>query len=598
MQKFYKKENLNFNPVGVFIKKDMMKNILITLGILILFSSCEDYFEPKLTNERTEEQLLANPNFVEGLLTYGYRAIPNTYESFGSFLDVATDNALSNVLASGINRMVETDGYWTAVTNPLNSGNFYQARYDELKALNQFIEVGLDGTVVYFKSDEVRDEAYRKRLEGEAFFLRAYIHSELLRRFAGVDTDGQLMGIPLVTSSIDITGELNLKRNTYEACVQQILDDIDTALAAGLPDSYIGNDEDFGNNNLGRPTTVACKALRSRVLLYAASPSYQTSSYANAAQAAYDVITEVGNTLPNIYNVNNISSTFYNNDTNDELIMRRTAGGSAGDNAIETQNFPPSLLGNGRCNPSQNLVDAFPMANGYPIDNGASGYDESNMYENRDPRFKMTVIHNNQVFKGQTIETFEGGNNTPGAPGVTVENATRTGYYLRKWVSNSANLVPGNIVNAFHYNAIFRKSEIFLNFAEAANEAYGPDGGGLGMTAREAIAEIRRRAGIASGGSDDYLASIGSKEDMRALIKNERRIELCFEGHRYFDLRRWDDNLNEAISGVTIINNNGTFDYQRKTIVTPSYKDYMNYGPLPFDEILRTGGDLTQNSGW
>ncbi|WP_282134743.1 RagB/SusD family nutrient uptake outer membrane protein [Seonamhaeicola maritimus] len=596
MQKLYRKENSNYKPIGVFIKKDMMKNILITFGILVLFSSCEDYFEPKLTNERTEEQLLANANYVQGLLTFGYRALPASFEGFGSdFLDAGTDNALSNNISSSLSRVLAIDGYYTSVNNPLNA---WTSRYDELKNINQFLEVGLDGTVVYLKSDAALDDILRNRLKGEAYFLRAWIHFDLLRRFGGIDTSGQLMGIPLITSSIDITGELNLTRNTYAECVQQILDDINEALSAGLQDEYVGNDEVLGDNNIGRPTTVACRALKSRVLLYASSPAFGTSTSAQAAQAAKEVIDEIGNSLPDLYNVNNISNTFFNDDTNDELILRRLSGGTAGDNGVETRNFPPTHLGGGRCNPSQNLVDAFPMANGYPIGEATSGYDEDNMYVGRDPRFYMTVIHNGQTFKGQTIETFVGGNNTPGAPGVTVENATRTGYYLRKWVSNSANLVPGNIVNDQHYNAIFRKVEMFLNFAEAANEANGPDDATYGMSARDAIAEVRRRAGIAAGGSDDYLASVTSKEDMRELIKNERRIELCFEGHRFFDLRRWDDNLNEPISGITIMNNNGTLDYQRTTIVTPSFKDYMIYGPLPFNELLKTGGDITQNQGW
>ncbi|TYA84305.1 RagB/SusD family nutrient uptake outer membrane protein [Seonamhaeicola marinus] len=596
MQKEHITESTNGNPIGVFIKQNMMKNVLVALVLMLSFSSCEDYFEPKLTNERTEDQLLANANFVEGLLTFGYRSMPSSYEGFdGDFLDVATDNAISNQIASDLTRMLAIDGFYTSFNNPLN---IWSARYDELKNVNKFIEVGLDGTVVYLKSDETLDETFRNRLRGEAYFLRAWMHFDLLRRYGGVDTSGQLMGIPLVTTSLDITGELNLTRNTYAECVQQIVDDIDEALAAGLLDEYTGDDEVLGDNNIGRPTTVACRALKSRVLLYAASPSFGTSTYAQAAQAAKDVIDQMGATLPDIYNVNNISNTFFNNDVNDELILRRVSGANNGDNAVETRNFPPSHLGSGRCNPTQNLVDAFPMANGYPIGDAMSGYDEDNMYVDRDPRFYMTVIHNGQTFKGQTIETFVGGNNTPGAPGVTVENATRTGYYLRKWVSSSANLVPGNIVRDQHYNAVFRKVEMFLNFAEAANEANGPDDVTYGMSAREAIAEVRRRAGIASGGSDDYLASITSREEMRDLIKNERRIELCFEGHRFFDLRRWDDNLNEPVSGITITNNAGTLNYQRTAIVTPSFKDYMIYGPLPFNELLKTGGDLTQNQGW
>ncbi len=597
-QKTYTKKSLNHNVAKTY----NMRSIVFIMLILFGFTSCEDYFDPKLTNERTFDQLLENPGIVRGLLTYAYRAIPASYNAYsGDFLDSATDNALSNNLTGNMNRMVSVDGFWTAVVNPINSWKF---RYDDLKNINQFIEIGLDGTILYYKSNPERDEAYRERLKGEAYFLRAFIHFDLLTRYGGIDQNGELMGIPLMTSMIDIndTDALNLSRNTYAECVQQIIDDLDIAISAGLPEAYNNSttDPDFDLTNLGRPTTVACKALKSRVLLYAASPAFGSSTYAEAAEAAKEALDVIGNTLPDVYQVDNISQTYFNNDLNDELIMRRVSGNQNGNNELEQGHFPPGagLEGNGRCNPSQNLVDAFPMANGYPITNGTSGYDENTMYESRDPRFYMTVMHNGQTFKGITIETFQGGDHMTGAPGVTVENSTRTGYYLRKWMSPKANLVGGNNVKDTHYNALFRKAEIFLNFAEAANEANGPDASTFGMSAREAIAEVRRRAGLASGGTDDYLASITSKEDMRELIKNERRIELCFEGHRFFDLRRWKRDLNTTITGVTITDNgDGTFDYTRKNIINPSYKSFMIYGPLPFDELLKTQ-NITQNQGW
>lgn len=606
MQKFYNKKSSQHVSLGVYIKKSITRNILMALGLFIVFTACEDYFEPKVSNQRELDQFIENPNLVRGFLTFAYRAIPDNYVTFnGDFLDCATDNSISNVTSGNINKMLEIDGFWTDVTNPLNANNAWQARYEELKNVNQFLEIGLDPNIIYYPSNLDRDEDYRSRLEGEAYFLRAYIHFDLLRRFGGIDSNGELMGIPLLTSTQPLDEGIDLPRNTYSECIQQIIADIDQALTTQLPDAYPPSDigdldvNDFGLDNLGRPTSIACKSLKSRVLLYAASPAFQTSSYNVAAQAAYDVIELIGTTLPSVYNVNNISSAFYNNSTNDELIMRRrSAGANAGTNSLERSNFPPSLEGNGRTSPSQNLVDAFPMANGYPINNASSGYDEDNMYENRDPRLSMTVIYNNTTFKGEQIETFQGGNNVPGSnPNITIENSTRTGYYLRKWLSSAANVTAANDVTDFHYFAVFRKVEMFLNFAEAANEAFGPDGGAFGLTARQAVAEIRRRAGIASSGSDDYLASITSKEDMRALIKNERRIELCFEGQYFFDVRRWEDNLTQPVKGVTITNNNGDFDYSINTVLTPKYKDFMKYGPLPFDELLKVD-NLTQNQGW
>ncbi|MGC6432301.1 MAG: RagB/SusD family nutrient uptake outer membrane protein [Jejuia sp.] len=579
-----------------------MKNILIPfcLGLVVLITSCDSYFEPKLTNDRTLDQLLTEPQSVRGLLTYAYNSIPSTYNRYGGdFLDCGTDNALSNVLTGSMNQLVSIDGYWNSQINPLN---VWASRYDQLVNLNQFIEIGLDGTVIYFKDplQADRDEAFRKRLRGEAYFLRAWIHFDLLRRYGGIDESGQLMGIPLMTATMDINGEgiFDIPRNTYQECVTQILSDLDVALSSdsALPEDYtIGDqDEDFGENNIGRPTTIACLALKSRVLLYAASPAFGSSSYSQAAEAAQDVIDVIGTTLPDVY-----GSGYFTDDTNDELIMRRVSGGAGGaTSSLEAANFPPSINGGGRTNPSQNLVDAFPMANGYPIDNPLSGYDEDDMYANRDPRLDMTVIYNNKEFKGETIETFEGGNNMPGAPRVTVENSTRTRYYLRKWLSEGVSVIDNNIINAVHYYAIFRKGEIFLNFAEAANEAFGPDDTSFGLSARQAIAEVRRRAGIAAGGSDDYLASITTQAEMRELIRNERRIELCFEEHRFFDLRRWDVNLNEPIQGVRITDaGGGVFNFTRETLVVPSFRDYMIYGPIPFGEILVTN-NITQNQGW
>ncbi len=598
----YTKRNENISQVIKRFKiNNNMKNILVPfcLGLCLMLTSCDEYFEPKLTNERTLDQILGDPTTVEGLLTYAYRSIPSTYDTYGGdFLDCATDNAVTNVLTSSLNQLLSINGYWTAQINPLNN---WEARYDDLVNLNQFMELGLDGSITYFRApgEEERNANYIKRLRGEAHFLRAWIHFDLLRRYGGIDETGALMGIPLMTSSIDINGEgiFDIPRNTYQECVQQIIADLDIALSGEsmLLEAYTDpTDPDFGIDNLGRPTTTACLALKSRVLLYAASPAFGTASYSQAAQAAYDVIEVVGNTL------DAFGTDQYNNitQTNSELIMRRVNGGAGGaTSSLEAKNFPPSLLGAGRTNPSQNLVDAFPMANGYPIDHPSSGYDETSMYENRDPRLDMTVIYNTKEFKGESIETFEGGNNMPGAAGVTVENSTRTRYYLRKWVSENVSLVVGDVQNDEHYYAMFRKAEMFLNFAEAANEALGPDDTSFGMSAREAIAELRRRAGIAAGGSDDYLASITTKEDMRELIKNERRIELCFENHRFFDLRRWDDNLNTPIQSVRINDNGGSFDFTRETLVVPSFQSFMIYGPLPFGEILVTN-NITQNQGW
>ena len=579
-----------------------MKKIFLILCVVGLITSCDDFFEPKLTNVKNNEIIKNDPNIVRGLLTYAYRAIPDNFETYwGDFLDCSTDNAVSNVLTSGINKMAYQDGFWTPFSNPLNN---WSAEYDNIRHINDFINRGLGDDIIYYKSDLSKNALYRDRLKGEAYFLRAWCEFDLLRRFAGYDSDNNLLGVAIVTKVIPADDIPLLPRDSYVDCVTQIMNDLDTALNAGLQQSYEGASDILGSQNLGRPTTVACNALKSRVLLYAASPAFNPSGdkskWEAAAKASKYVIDQIGTTLPDIYNNATISEDFYNNDQCEELIMRKVAGGkNAGDNNVEKRNFPPTvgLIGSGRCNPSQNLVDAFPMANGYPITDPASGYTNNNMYMNRDPRLDMVVLHNGSIFKGDTIQTYPGGNTVVGATGVTDLNVSRTGYYLRKWVSSRANLIVGNTIKDYHYFAVFRNVEMFLNYAEAANEAYGPDDMTLGMSARDAIREVRRRAGIAKGGEDGYLSSLTTKEQLRELIRNERRIELCFEGHRFFDLRRWKESIVTPVSKVVTTKVNGSFIYKNEVLDTPIYKEYMYFPPLPKNELLKSE-NLRQNQGW
>ena len=268
------------------------------------------------------------------------------------------------------------------------------------------------------------------------------------------------------------------------------------------------------------------------------------------------------------------------------MLWRGSIGTS---NTIEQNNFPPTLFGNGRVNPTQNLVDAFPMANGFPITNSASGYVSTNPYTGRDPRLRNYILVNGGTISNKTIFTKT---DAPTNDAVNIlPTSTRTGYYLRKLLREDVNANPSSPSVQKHYPVHIRYTEIFLNYAEAANEAWGPDGTGTqGFSARSVIAAIRKRAGITQ--PDNYLASITTKEDMRKLIRNERRLELSFEGFRFWDLRRWKENLTEQAKGVIITNN----VYNIQPVENRQYSDYMYYGPLPLSEVLKT--NLQQNKGW
>jgi hypothetical protein len=174
-----------------------------------------------------------------------------------------------------------------------------------------------------------------------------------------------------------------------------------------------------------------------------------------------------------------------------------------------------------------------------------------------------------------------------------VETATRTAYYLKKLLRQDVNLNPQSTTTQRRYQPRIRYTELYLNYAEAANEAWGPSGtGSFGFSAYDVIAAIRRRAGIAQ--PDPYLESVRSdKEAMRALIRNERRLELCFEGFRFWDLRRWKTSLTEPAMGVQITGGS----HQPIKVEDRVYNEFMTYGPIPYSEMLKFNA-LTQNTGW
>jgi hypothetical protein len=232
------------------------------------------------------------------------------------------------------------------------------------------------------------------------------------------------------------------------------------------------------------------------------------------------------------------------------------------------------------------------MKNGYPIDNENSGYNPENPYANRDDRLNQNIIYNGSSYKSAAINTAADGTNDNSLNRRPLYS-TRTGYYLKKLLRENVNLNPTSTTEARHFYTYIRWTEIYLIYAEAANEAYGPDAdpNGYGFTARDIIGRVRARAGITQ--PDRYLASITGKETMRELIRNERRLEFCFEGYRFWDLRRWALPLTETAKGTfitagvhTIIN-----------VENRDYKPHMIYCPIPYGEILKYP-ELLQNKDW
>jgi hypothetical protein len=562
--------------------KKIFAGLLILTGCALL--SCKKDFQPDKDNHSGESRLLNDPGFAEGLLLNGYTGLLNSY----SLDEAATDDAVTNDKTSSYLRMAT--GEWSSQFDPVSIWN--QA-YSRLFYLNHFLRI-VD-KVTYSWDDrtapsELRNNMFIQRFTGEASALRAWYNFELLKRHGGIASDGIARGFVILKDIVTRESDWNLPRDTYDECVKFILADLDTAIKV-LPDVYVNRGTDlnynavFGAQNKNRVTALFAKALKSRVLLHVASQPFITAAdkWEKAAAAAVTLI----NTNGGVAGLSATGLNFWRNINDREILFRRDFQNL---NSWELNNFPPSLFGNGRTNPSQNLVDAFPMANGYPISSTLSLYDPNNPYAGRDPRLKAYIIYNGNDINGRVINT----NVESSKDGVNQTlQSTRTGYYLKKLMVPTVNLDPRVMSTQQHFYTIFRYTEVYLNYAEAANEAWGPDSdpNGYGYTARQVIAAIRKRGGIAQ--PDTYLASVTSRESMRDLIRNERRIELSFEGFRFWDMRRWALNLTENVKGMSIASG----QHSVINVEDRLYKPFMKYGPIPYQETLKASKTI-QNAGW
>jgi hypothetical protein len=588
-----------------------MKNKLLILFVAsaMVLTGCSDLLSPADQNNSTLDRVYQDAAFAEGLLLNGYVKLPTGSYSFN---DVATDDAVSNVKTNSYLQMAT--GSWSAVNNPMDQ---WTNSYSVIQYLNTLLSVS--DSVQWALTGQYVKQMFNDRMKGEALGLRALFMYYLLQAHGGWSSDGKLLGVPILTTSQDVTSNFKVPRNTFEECVQQIYSDLksaesylpldfeDITSASQIPAKYanLTNVSDynrvFGAFNRERMTSRIVKAIRTQVSLLAASPAFSqgtTTTWANAADNAavvLDLNGGVAGLSPNGgYWYSSKNAAEINGVANGidpaEILWRSDI--SKNSNGLETDNYPPTLYGSGKVNPTQNLVDAFPMVNGYPITNANSGYNPTNPYKNRDPRLALYIVVNGSA-EGPGSPTIytQVGKTTDGLNAIST--STRTGYYMRKLLREDVNLNPTNSTSQTHYIPRIRYTEMYLDYAEAANEAWGPDGKGThSYSARDVIAAIRKRAGIAQ--PDSYLASITNTADMRTLIHNERRLEMCFEGFRFWDLRRWKENITTPANGVTIDATGSNYSYS--SVEPRAYSDYMYFGPLPYTEVVRWG--LIQNAGW
>lgn len=582
-----------------------LNKIWSLLLILVMFVSSCALLEPEDDNHSTLQRVYDDPEFAEGLLLRAYAYIPtNDY----NWDEVATDDAVTNDKFSSYMRMAT--GEWTALYNPQN---LWDNCNRSIMSLNQFLDVVEE--VPWKWTDETLNNLYVRRLTGEAYAVRGLMKYFLLRNHAGVGENGELLGVPEYNEFLQTQEDFSKPRDNFAQSVQSAYADLDKSLdylpmdfgdvsEGNIPAGFGGVSLDnyntvFGNNTLQRMSGRHAKAIKARLALLAASPAFNPNNDVTLWENAANLTAELLNEIGGISGIDPKGHIFYlkeqvdaaeltSGDRKDlqEILWRRPIYTN---NARESANFPPSIYGNGRINPTQNLVDAFPMANGYPINDPNSGFDPENPYQGRDPRLSLYIVYDGSTMRGRTIETGVGeGDDAIGS----LENSTRTGYYLKKLLREDVNVDPSSSSSQKHFNTHIRYTELFLNYAEAANEAWGPTGAGAhGYSAKDVVTAIRNRAGIEQ--PDSYLESVSDQGAMRQLIRNERRLELCFESFRFWDLRRWKEDLTVPAQGVRISGNTYTpFNVEDRVY----NNEYMHYGPIPDREIVKFG--LIQNKGW
>lgn len=517
----------------------------------------------------TKEYLFGNFGEVKNVMTNVYTYLKS---GFYDFQECATDDAVYANTPDVAKSYY--DGSWS-VNNLVDDQ--WAHYYAGIRAANYLLENCPDDFEIARWDEHYKD--YLGQLQNypwEAKALRAYFHMELLKRYKTI----------IVADKTFTVKEVNdLMPFTYDQAVNWIDNELKDA-AEKLPSTYSGS----YYSEVGRVTKGFALAARARLLLYAASPlnnpQAEKSRYERAAAAALDFIKD--NDATKTYRL--VKQNF--NVESPDLIfgIRESA-----DSKFETCNFPVGYEGgnSGTC-PSLNLVEAFDMADGTPFDyskHSAALLDP----KQRDPRFANAIISNGDVFKNEVVETFVGGRN-----GMPKDNASPTSFYLRKFVQESTRLTVGNVSMMLHLYPLFRVQEVYLNYAEALFEATGsPDyKGTLGgvtytMSPREAVNKVRdvyKMAEIPSGISADSF---------RTRLRNERRVELCFEGHRFWDLRRWKiGDQTKQIYGLKVVKNaDETVSAEKVLVQTRFWNDRQYRYPISNSESFKNQ-NLIQNDGW
>lgn len=598
---------------------------LVATGFAML--SCTDNYESLPVNQFTEEYVFSTTDSAGAMATEYlnsiYVSLPNGHNRVGNdYLDAASDDAMSLYFDSDPDvRRLQTGSY--TASNMVSSDMMWNNCYAAIRKCNTFIN-GI-GRVPYNTTytnalGQVRPMGVSYK--AEARFLRAFFYFMLLERYGGVPVIGDKV--------FNINDDLQIPRNTFAQTVDYISGELDN-IQDSLRSYPMADATNYGHV----PTKQACIALKSRLYLYAASPlfnsntleagnelvgysSYDATRWQKAAETAKEFIDNYGlidtkksmnATKFHLTDKGSYVNTFINyfGGSNHELIFFRNNGS---DYNQEKNNGPLGFsgprLGNGRTNPTQNFVDAFPMLDGKPRGESKKyPYDPQNPYANRDPRLNNIVLHQGSPWLNTTLQTYQGGANNPSSAG----RFSQTSYYIRKFMGDFSKSTE----YSSHYNLwiFLRYGEVLLNFAEAANEADDAYRTAHMTDILNVLKALRWRAGIEAGTATDAtqygneqslygLRSDMTRDELRKVIHAERRVELSFEEHRFFDIRRWREAetiFQSPLQGMHIVAGSGAMNYAPIDLVKVNWTNKMYLYPIPYTEVNKNK-NMVQNPNW
>ena len=570
-----------------------LNRLFIGALTVLALASCDDKMEYKEYNIYDKDYITKNFGNVGGFMTDIYNTVDYVFGNYsgGAMQASATDESMYSKLGNAI------EDFYNGAWSPSNAkGSIWNSMYSGIKVCNHVLEQmqGLTFDELVLNKDYNQQMHRYENYKYEARFMRAYFYFALVRQYGGV---------PLVTSEISAEEAKAVSRSTADEVFKFIIDecaDIQNKIIADYSDL---GDYALGTEESGRADRLAVLALKARAALYWASPLFNAAGdkerYHNAATYTKELLdaaeTRGKGLTANYADLWDAAS--FNTPTimKEILFGRRYYSSSSGDNLVETNNYPVGIEGgNGGNCPTQNLVDAYDMlSTGLSIGDVGSGYDAANPYADRDPRLAATVAVNGDqwpTYSGAAkLETFQGGVNAEPLTG-----ATPTGYYLKKLCNGAISLASNSkLKESRHTWLTFRMGEFYLNYAEAVYRYLGSADATsveLPMSAREAANKTRQRAG---------MPDLSTTGDFWTRLCNERFVELAFEGHRFWDVRRWkeaDKYFKNIVEMKLTKAADGTISYSRQN-VTRQWSDKMYLFPIPQTELMKNP-NLTQNPGW